>query len=61
MSLEHGYKVGVQILYSEVEYKGVKVYKDIKPNKHFHQGIPAAYVLYIDYDEFDKEKGFPKL
>jgi hypothetical protein len=61
MGLDNGYKVGVQVLYSEVEFKGVKIYEEIKPSKHFYQGIPAAYILYIDYDEVDEEKTIAKL
>jgi hypothetical protein len=57
MFIDAGFKIGSEILYSEATYNGEIVYKDVKPAKHFYRdGIPAAYVLYLDYEGEEKKK-----
>jgi hypothetical protein len=51
MLIEVGFKIGKRALYSDVEYKGEKIFADVKPSRHFYNGIPAAYVVYMDFEE----------
>jgi hypothetical protein len=36
MCIDAGFKIGSRILYSEAEFNGQKVYKDVKPSKAFY-------------------------
>jgi hypothetical protein len=46
-----GFKIVFSIQYSEFEFEGQKIYKDVKPSKLYKDSIPASYLMYLNLEE----------
>ena len=53
--MQQGFQIKEKIIYSDFEYNGVKVFKDVKANDYYIGGIPAGYIVYRSCsDQSDK-------